>query len=371
MFSQLFASNNITLTVLQWSLLAVLTLLICTVLSVFLMRLRNNRIEKLMREYVPVFEGLANQNYSSSDKTITVQTMLPRKAFPLFERFLRKQSVINTDSADNVYLQVAEQSGFLKQYRHTAAVKHGWKQAMALRILTYLPNTSDSSLYKEVIERETFYPSLYCAAIGLAYCKEVGSFSSTIKRLCNLKADNRDDVLTILAAFGVCICPVVLTCLVEFSPSTQTVCIDFLRLHRYVSARKTLEEFILNTKNLEVRIHAIEALGICGNSDSLSILGPFLKNEDFRIRIKTVVALSQIGGRAYLPQLLPMLEDPDWWVRRNTAEAMYAQGDEGIAKLESFAHEVNTARGRMARMVIAEWTHGRKRWRYRFAESFS
>ncbi|HMA64290.1 MAG: HEAT repeat domain-containing protein [Fibrobacterota bacterium] len=371
MFAQLFASNDITLTVLQWSLLAVLTLLICTVLGVFLMRLRNNRIEKLMGEYVSVFEGLANQDYSSSEKTSTIQTILPRRAFPLFERFLRKQAVINSDSAENSYLRVAELSGFLKQYRRTAAVSNGWKQAMALRMLTYLPNSADISLYNDVIDRKTFYPSLYCAAIGLAHCKDVGSFSRNIKKLCAVKADNRDDVLTILAAFGVCICPVVLTCLVEFSPSTQTVCIDFLRLHRYMSARKTLEEFALNTKNLEVRIHAIEALGTCGNSDSLTIVEPFLKNEDFRIRIKTVVTLSQIGGREYLPLLLPMLEDPDWWVRRNTAEAIYAQSDEGVAKLESFVHEVNTARGRMARMVIAEWTHGRKRWRYRFAESFS
>lgn len=366
-----FISNDALTSLLFWSIVSAAILLVVIITVILIIRLNNNRLERLINCLYPQFETLCLEIESTKDTTDLISQVLTSRVFPVFERFLRNKIADISEISVHKYREVSELSGFSEYLRYTINKSKGYKRAIALRTLTYLRNPSDILLLQKILENETFYPSVYTAGLGLALCKNTESFSRILHILCARKTDNRDDILVILTAFGEGICPSIVEHLVSFRDSTQTVLIDFLRLYGYRPAQKLLEELVVASPSLEARIHAIEALGVLGNQDSLLLLQPFLMNEDFRIRLKTVVALAKIGGKKFLPQLLLMLEDPEWWVRRNAAEAFYGLGEDGIKELKKIGSEATSERGRMARMVIDELKFGRIRWRYRFAESFS
>ena len=87
-------------------------------------------------------------------------------------------------------------------------------------------------------------------------------------------------------------------------------------------AVKPILEILAESRNLEIQIAAIEALGELGSPGSVPALGEMLTSPHWELRAKAATALGNIGDTWATPLLIGALRDPDWWVRRNSAAAI-------------------------------------------------
>ena len=80
----------------------------------------------------------------------------------------------------------------------------------------------------------------------------------------------------------------------------------------------------------EVRIAAIESLGMVGGPLAIRPLKYTFRSPDWRLRAKSATSLGHIGDPSINRVLASGLQDSNWWVRRNSASALAALpgGDE-------------------------------------------
>ena len=72
----------------------------------------------------------------------------------------------------------------------------------------------------------------------------------------------------------------------------------------------------------EVRIAAIESLGVVGGPLAIRPLKYTFRSPDWRLRAKSATSLGHIGDPSINPVLVTGLQDSNWWVRRNSASAL-------------------------------------------------
>lgn len=85
---------------------------------------------------------------------------------------------------------------------------------------------------------------------------------------------------------------------------------------------RPLTEIMATTPDLEVRLAAIEALGVLGNPVALGAVHAMFGSGEWEVRAKCAGALGRIGSPRSIPLLSSAMEDPNWWVRRNAAAAL-------------------------------------------------
>ena len=72
----------------------------------------------------------------------------------------------------------------------------------------------------------------------------------------------------------------------------------------------------------EVRIAAIESLGLVGGPLAIRPLKYTFRSPDWRLRAKSATSLGHIGDPSINRVLASGLQDSNWWVRRNSASAL-------------------------------------------------
>ncbi len=87
-------------------------------------------------------------------------------------------------------------------------------------------------------------------------------------------------------------------------------------------AVKPILEILAESRNLEIQIAAVEALGELGSPGAVPALSEMLTSPHWELRAKAATALGSIGDEWATPLLVSSLRDPDWWVRRNSAAAI-------------------------------------------------
>jgi len=83
-----------------------------------------------------------------------------------------------------------------------------------------------------------------------------------------------------------------------------------------------LIQILTEATDPEIRLAAIEALGILAGPLAIRPLRTETKDPDWRVRAKAASALGEIGDLAAGPTLASCLTDENWWVRRNSAAAL-------------------------------------------------
>jgi len=110
-------------------------------------------------------------------------------------------------------------------------------------------------------------------------------------------------------------------------------------------AVKPLIEILAEATDPEIRIAAIEGLGLLAGPLAIRPLRLSAHDEDWRIRAKAVTALGEIGDPAAGPALALALTDENWWVRRNSAAALADLSDglmylyEALESEDAFARD--------------------------------
>lgn len=97
-------------------------------------------------------------------------------------------------------------------------------------------------------------------------------------------------------------------------------------------AVRPILQILEESKNVEIQIAAIEALGELGSPEAVWALSDMFVAPRWELRAKAATALGRIGDTTATPLLFSGLHDPEWWVRRNSAAAI-AQMPAGISKL--------------------------------------
>lgn len=91
-------------------------------------------------------------------------------------------------------------------------------------------------------------------------------------------------------------------------------------------------EILGDTRDVEIEIAAIEALGDLGSPEAIPVLVERLDSARWEIRAKSAEALGGIGDHSVIPRLRETMRDESWWVRRSAAAAM-TRIPKGIAEL--------------------------------------
>jgi HEAT repeat protein len=115
----------------------------------------------------------------------------------------------------------------------------------------------------------------------------------------------------------------------RFETEGPTTAIRTLAIIGDDQAVTPLIQILAEATDLEIRIAAIEALGILAAPLAIRPLRMAAREEDWRIRAKAAAALGDIGDPAAAPALATSLTDESWWVRRNSAASL-AELPDGI-----------------------------------------
>lgn len=328
-------------------------------------RLMNNRTDLNMRNLVPLFKELARKARGHQIPEAEIKQAIEPGQFKYFEMFLRN-TLSDADARDYpAYRHISNVSGFHDFIRAQARNKKRWRQALAVRTLTYLRDPGDIPLFRDVFNNSGFFHSVYAAALGICLCKDASFLEQIIYKIFNRKVSNLDMLMTLIYPLGMEAMPVLLALLQKGSlpPPTLAVLVDFLGLYRYQAAGPVLNDLLRKTGDLELKLHIMDAMGSMGTREFVPVLQQYLQDGDFRVRLKTANVLSKLSATESIPALEKLLEDQNWWVRRNAAEALLKLGEKGIQALQKVKESRAGAAGPTANMILVEERFHRHRAR--------
>jgi HEAT repeat protein len=95
-----------------------------------------------------------------------------------------------------------------------------------------------------------------------------------------------------------------------------------------------LIDILGRASDIEIKLAAIETLGVLGVPLAFESLEKMFTAEDWRLRAKAATALAKVGDPRSLPALSSGLIDSNWWVRRNAAQGL-SKYPEGIRRLHA------------------------------------
>ncbi len=322
---------------------------------------QNNKISNTMMLLQPRFDQLVLDGREGRYDRGIIVALICTKHYPYFERFLRNR-IASIDSLDvSVERKLSEMSGFTEWTRKRANTSRGWRQANALRTLSYLRDSRDADIFRHALSSK-FFQSRFVAAIGLSLIYDSGAIPLIIKALSTSEQPHRDLLLTVLSPLVHCAAPLMTELVMDSSTSepVQCVLIDILRESGYKEAFLALKEKLSVPNEDELTIHLIEAIGMLGQTGDGAFLQRWVQHENPSIRVKTITAISKLDGEKALPIIELYMEDKSWWVRRAAAEALYRMGGIGLARLKKFGEgPTGTFASDVARLILAEVEFGR------------
>ncbi|MHC4926174.1 MAG: HEAT repeat domain-containing protein [Planctomycetota bacterium] len=324
---------------------------------------KKNRVSQTMRRLEPVYEDLVKSvRFGRTDDDEIKQTVLP-KDFPFFQLYLLE--TISTDEEMDVSAEkrIAEVSGFMDYLKNRIQQTKKMDKAIALRVLSFFRDRENIPLFNEILANTKHPQILFAAAVGLAFCKDFGSFEMIGRKTWDFSQHNPEAVYVLFNAYGSVdrygpmIAPGVLELLREDKFETipgRIIAINFLGEFQYRPAASTITKLLENHPSEHIQKACLNTLGLLNDSQCLPPVLPFLEHEDPEFRIAALGAIARTGDAEHLMFIEPFLNDKDVWVRRKAAIAMVCLGADGIAYLEAVAREDKGNPGIAARRVLAE-----------------
>lgn len=124
----------------------------------------------------------------------------------------------------------------------------------------------------------------------------------------------------------------------RFETSGPALAIHTLAQIQDSEAVGPLLEILAETRDMEIEIPTMEALGELSSPEAMPALMARLDSPSWEIRAKSASALGDIGERSAVPRLREAMRDESWWVRRSAAAALATMA-EGIAALYESLHD--------------------------------
>ena len=216
---------------------------------------------------------------------------------------------------------VAHHSGLVKRLIQEGRSSEAWKQAQAVYFLGLIREPQVLPLLERGLASDNmfwFYPSVIALARN-----DLKNLPRVLETLRNRTDWTEHLGVSILAEMGEEVCPALLNTLAqgEPSPKIERLALAVLAHYGYLGAESTLKDYILHSKEHELRIRALRAWGqlqlVFFEGIALA-----MKDPQWEIRVAAVTTLGSSGANDRADLALPLLRDPDWWVRLRAAQTL-------------------------------------------------
>ncbi|WP_372366674.1 HEAT repeat domain-containing protein [Candidatus Uabimicrobium sp. HlEnr_7] len=249
-------------------------------------------------------------------------------------------------AVEELTLLLKDKNQYVKKYVAKTLGKIGEKAHLAVEQLIPLLNDEDETVKQTAIET--------LGAIGEKASSAVQHFSSVF--------EDEDEVVKQSAAkalirIGKKAIPLVLSLLKD--KYSRIYVLEALKKEEKLGLIVSSLISLLSDKNQNVKMFAIETLGIIGEKafPAVEHLIPFLSKDVKQItRKSTVKTLGKIGEKAYpaVKHLLPLLSDKDQNIKKFAIEALGAIGEKAYSAVEHLIPLLNTSEKQVIRKSVVE-----------------
>jgi len=339
--------------------ITILILLILTfvlVLYAISLRIAFNAGQKLRKKQFEIWENLTLKYLSGEVSTEEIGKAVETKYFDLFAEFMEKylETLKGGDFQNLTHL--LKKMGLFDHNLKRLDSKKKWHKVYAAFFLGLMRDKEAVPGLQKGLKDKNYLVSFACAT-ALAKIGEKQHLKETLSFLTKREDLGPDKAAEILLEFGSGICGELSLLLNKEDIHTKWkyLIIDLLGYWRYLESGPSLLKLLNTSKDSEMKMRSIKALGEMSYIESAPDLAAYLDDKSWPIRSEAVKALGKIGASEYSDKMVKSLSDKNWWVRYNAGQALASFGEEGITLLKKMARqEKNSDARRISTHILSE-----------------
>jgi len=338
------------------TILILLVLTFALVLYVISLRIAFNISQKLRKRQFERWESLTLKYLSGEVSNKEIGKAVKTKYFGLFAEFMEKylETLKGEDFQNLTYL--LKKMGLFDYNLKRLDSKKKWRRVYAAFFLGLMRDKEAVPGLQKGLKDKNYLMSFACAT-ALAKIGEKQHLKETLSLLLKREDLGPDKAAEILLEFGNGICGELSLLLDKENIHTKWkyLIIDLLGYWQYLKSGPGLLKLLHASKDSEMRIRCIKALGEMPYIESAPALGAHLDDENWLIRSEAAKALGKIGASEYSDKMVKSLSDKNWWVRYNAGRALASFGEEGMALLKRMAKQgKNSEVRRISTHILSE-----------------
>ena len=338
-------------------ILILLVLTFALLLYVISLRIAFNANQKSKKRQFQIWENLVLRYLSGEASEEEIARAVRTKHFGLFSEFMEKylETLRGEDFGKLTYL--LKKIGLVDYNLKRLNSKKKWHKVYAAFFLGLMRDKEAVPGLQNGLKDRDYLMSFACAT-ALAKIGEKQHLKETLSLLTKREDLGPDKAAEILLEFGNGICGELNLLLnkEDLPIKRKYLIIDLLGYWQYLESGPTLLKLLNTSKDNEMKIRSIKALGGMSYLESAPALAAHLNDKDYLARSEVAKALGKIGASEYSDEIVKSLGDKNWWVRYNAAQALASFGEEGITLLEKMAkQEKNSDARRISTHILSEF----------------
>lgn len=317
------------------TILMLLILTFALVLYIISLRIAFNTGQKLRKKQFEIWENLTLKYLSGEVSSEEIGKAVKTKYFNLFAEFVEKylETLRGEDFQNLTYL--LQKMGLFGYNLKRLDSRRKWHKVYAAFFLGLMRDKEAVPGLQKGLKDKDYLMSFACAT-ALARIGEKQHLKETLSLLTTREDLGPDKAAEILLEFGSGICAELSLLLDKenIDRRWKYLIVGLLGYWQYLESGPTLLKLLNASKDSQMKIRSIKALGEMSYLESAPAPAARLDDENWHIRSEAARAVGKIGASEYSDKMLKSLADKNWWVRYNAARALASFGEEGIALLK-------------------------------------
>ncbi|HEY3216676.1 MAG TPA: HEAT repeat domain-containing protein [Candidatus Eisenbacteria bacterium] len=313
--------------------LAVLIVLACIGIGVFLSRAHARRVRRQTRRRLHHLQGVIGRFREQRASVIELRRAIRAAGEGPFWTAIEAVSLKLTRREWLRLSRALERDPYSAAERRALLDDSPWRRALAARRLSLLHSVASRRALRRALACGPEMVTL-AAAISLGRYRDRPALHWVLNHPNALVHRSAPALLALLKAFGSGALPTLTLALERGVGSSrlERAVVEIVGEARHRPARAALERR-LSSGDLELRVAAARALGRLEAVECASSLLAALKDPAWPVRAQAARSLGLIRAPIATSALAARLTDASWWVRRHAAYALLELGDEGRAAL--------------------------------------
>ncbi len=297
---------------------------------------RNAYAKQRVREWEPlVLEYLEQESFEPS------RFSLKPRDWMIFSEFI-DEYLENLEGTENEKLldllrAVRLERLLMKQARG----RNRWRRAYAVRYLGRMRYRPAAGLFLSMLGHRSSVVA-FSALEGLQMLGISLDYERIIREVLRREDLSFPKISEVISRFGAPVHPSLIRLLddPEISASAKRLVVDILADNRVVESAPSILGLLRETRDEELVIGCIKALGILEEPEALPTLTNYLTASNWIVRSQTVRAIGALGTKREVPVLAGMLRrDSSFWVKQYCADSLVRMGQDGVEMLRNMRQE--------------------------------
>jgi len=329
------------------TVLLLLLLTFALVLYTIFLRMAFNANQRLRKRQFEVWENLILKYLSGEASEEEIAAAVRTKHVGLFSEFMEKylETLRGEDFGKLAYL--LKKIGLVGYNLKRLGSRKKWHKVYAAFFLGLMRDKEAVPGLQKGLRDKNYLVSFACAT-ALAKIGEKQYLKETLSLLARREDLGPDKAAEILLEFGSGICAELSLLLDKenIQRRWEYLIVDLLGYWHDLEAGPVLLKILHTSKDSEMKVRCIKALGEMSYLESASALAAHLDDKNWQMRSEAVMALGKIGASDYSGKIAESLSDKNWHVRYNAARALAGFGEKGITLLKETAKEEKSPEAR-------------------------